>query len=177
MKKTIRLSVWLLLLIVTLASCHKKKSEWSYFYNYSLDDIAGDYTYSNMTDVFDVITENDDIHICEDAVLNIQKLSGTTIGLDIKCPEAEFTYSFVGRPAKNKNDYMVQLSSGYINGYNGKIMAYNLQADVYKNAQAQTRLHGFASFDTYKVVNDANQIGSDTIVDRRIAYYFDVIKN
>ena len=177
MKKTLKLSAWLFLLGMTLVSCNKKKSEWSYFYNYSLDDIAGAYTYSNESDAFDVITENDDIHICKDAILNIQKLSGTTASLDIDCPEAKFKYSFVGRPAKNKNDYMIQLSSGYVYGYNGKITAYNVQADVYTNAQAQTRLHGYASYDTYKVVDDANQIGKDTIVDRRLAYFFDVIKN
>lgn len=177
MKKAIRLLALLLLFGMTLVSCREKKSEWSTFYNYSLDDIAGTYSYSNEPKAFDVVSENEDIHICEDATINIQKLSGTTVSFDINCREAEFTYSFVGRPAKNNNDFMIQLSSGYIFGYNGKITAYNVQADVYKNAQAQTRLHGFASFDTYKVVNEPEQIGSDTVVDRRVAYFFDVIKN
>lgn len=179
MKQTIRFTALLLCLTLALFSCkkNKKESEWSSFFGYSVDDIAGKYSYSNVSDAFDVITENDDVHICMDADIDIQKLTESTVEFDINCPEAEFRRSFVGCPAKNKNDNLLQLSSGYWKGRDGTIRAYNVLADVYKNDQSQIRLHGFASLDVYKIISDSNQIGSDTIVESRTAYYFDVIKD
>ncbi len=177
MKQTIRFSALLFCLTMAMVSCNKNKTQWSSFYGYSLDDIVGKYSYSDEPKAFDRITESEDVHICEDASIEIKKLSETMVSFDIDCPEAEFRQSFVGRPTKNKNDNLIQLSSGYNKGRDGTISAYNVLADVYKNDESQIRLHGFASFDIYKVVSDANQIGSDTIVESRTAYYFDVIKN
>ena len=51
MKKNITLAALFMLVALVFTGC-EKKNEWSYFYNYSVDDIAGDYHYSNVSNAF-----------------------------------------------------------------------------------------------------------------------------
>ena len=55
----------LLMLSAMLVSCRENDAkEWQLFYNYTLEDIMGTYSYSNVSDAFDGLTENDYCHAC-----------------------------------------------------------------------------------------------------------------
>ena len=98
MKKNITLTVLLLVLAFAFSSCEKKK-EWKYRYGYSIDDIVGEYTFSNIEGAFeDGLIENQDCHICPDAEISITKLTEKTVKLRINCPEAGFSREYIGTP-------------------------------------------------------------------------------
>ena len=72
MKKNIILTVLLLVLAFAFSSCEKKK-EWKYRYGYSIDDIVGEYTFSNIEGAFeDGLIENQDCHICKNALCTVE---------------------------------------------------------------------------------------------------------
>ena len=113
MKKHITLAASILILALVFSGCEKKK-EWTYRYGYTVDDIAGSYSYSNIEGAFDNLTENDYCHICTDAEINITKLTDNTVKFKINCPEEGFSREFVGTPTKNPNDFMLHMTSGYL---------------------------------------------------------------
>lgn len=179
MKKYITSAALLLVLALVLSGCEKKK-EWNYRYGYSVDDIAGTYSYSNYESAFDLLTENQYCHICTDAEITVTKLSDKSIKFRINCPEENFSREFVGTPNKNKNDFMINLSSGYMTRAGStRFKAYNLTGYVYQNEAQNIRLHGFANFCKYKVEypvpNDSTVV--DTVLIQATNYYFDMIKD
>ena len=180
MKSKIRLSVMCTLFALLLVSCgNKETKQWSNFYDYSIEDIAGQYSYSNLVKSFDGIEPSQYVHICEDAVIGITPVSATTISFNVNCPESGFSKTFVGKPTKNKYDNMIRMSTGFTPAKDGKVRAYNVLASVYRNDALQTRLHGYASLTIYKLVEHhyGNESRIDTVADISNNYYFDVIKN
>ena len=180
MKASIRLSAMCALFALLLVSCSDKdKQQWTGVYGYSIEDIAGQYSYSNEIKAFSNIEPSQYVHICEDAVVSINPVSATTVSFNINCPEDGFSKTFVGRPTKNTNDNMIRMSTGYTSAKDGKVRAYNVLATVYRNDAMQTRLHGHASLTIYKLVENhyGNESRIDTVPDISNNYYFDVIKN
>lgn len=179
MKKNITLSALLLILALLFAGCGKKK-EWSYLFGYTVDDIAGTYTYSNIEDAFETLTENDYCHICPDAEVTITKLTDETIKFKINCPEENFSREWVGKPTKTNGDFMIRMSSGYQMRVGTKFKSYNLSSSVYQNENQDTRLHGFASICKYEVefpFAPADSTVVDTVLTQAVNYYFDMIKD
>lgn len=179
MKNNITLAALLLLFVVIFSGCEKKK-EWNYRYGYTVDDIAGSYTYSNIESSFDQLTENQYCHICTDAEINITKLTDQTIKFKINCPDENFSREWVGKPSKTSNDFMLHMSSGYmIRGGRTRFKAYNLTGYVYQNEAQNIRVHGFASFCKYELQYPLAPDSSfvDTALIQATNYYFDMIKD
>ncbi len=166
--------------LMALASCKPDKNEWSKVYGYTQEDIVGEYTNSNIDDAFDgleEVEENHYCHLCDDATITITPSGSSNISLNIQCPEAGFSRTFQGNPAKMDDDFLIRMSSGYLYS-GGRLRAYNLMAYVYRNEAQQIRLHGFASLDNYTLVYPIpDNPNADTIKSNSHTYYFDVIKN
>ena len=50
--KRFKISALLLLIAVVLVGCKDEKKEWSNFYGYANDDIIGQYSFSNIPNLF-----------------------------------------------------------------------------------------------------------------------------
>ena len=162
MKKHITLAAVLMLFALVFTGC-EKKNEWSYFNNYSVDDIAGDYHYSNVSNAVEFLEEGEDVHICEDAILSIQKLSETTVEIHLKCPDEGYDRTFVGKPFNANNDFRIYLYHGM-----EEVPDYELHAIVYTNEKGDVRLHGYGR----------KRKGGDPVIgDYWENWYFDMIKN
>lgn len=160
MKRNIKLTTMLLLLALVFSGCEKKKSDWTIFYNYSVDDIAGDYHYSNVSNAFEYVSEGSSVHICEDAVVTVVKLSETTVQLTLKCPDEGYNQTFIGTPFKNNDDFKIYLEASQ----------YEFNAIVYTNEKGEIRLHGNGR----KIIGYTGGSHSQPIFDN---WYYDVIKD
>lgn len=163
--KRMRFLPMVLVLGIMLVSCQKDASkEWEKYYGYSLDDIKGTYKYSNVSDAFEDLTENNYCHLCDDAVVTITSslISTSSIDFNINCPEVGFNKTFSGRPTLNENDFLISMSipSSAVHPN------YELTTYVYKNVKGDIRLHGFA--------RHVHHPGTDE--EYKVNYYFDVIK-
>ncbi len=171
--KRMRFLPMVLVLGIMLVSCQKDASkEWEKYYGYSLDDIKGTYKYSNVSNAFDALTENEYCHLCDDAEINISSYLGseTSIEFKVNCPESVFHKSFTGRPVMNDNGFLVLMTipSG------AEYPDYELTVYVYKNIKGEVRLHGFARHIYYEII-----VENDTTIHQvksMVNYYFDVIK-
>ncbi len=163
MKKSFSLTALLLMLAMVFSGCGKKKTEWSYLYNYSIDDIAGTYHYSNVENAFELINENNDVHSCEDAILTVTKLSETTVRIRLQCPDENYDQTFEGQPFNATGDYRVYLKKGDDSLH----PSYEINASVYTNKQGEIRLHGNGRKSKYHPT-DGWYFQN---------WYFDVIKN
>lgn len=161
MKKNITLATLLLLVAFVFSGCGKKESEWTYFYNYSVDDIVGDYHYSSVSDAFQYIVEGSSVHICEDAILTIEKLTETTVQITLKCPDEGFNQTFVGTPFNNNDDFKIYLEAS---------MLYEFNAIVHTNKKGEIRLHGNGR----KIIGYTGGAHSQPIFEN---WYYDVIKD
>ncbi len=160
--KNIKILSVLLVLGVLLASCEKEqKKEWNKLYGYSNEDIIGSYSFSNITDAFDGLTESTYCHICEDAQIVISGGSGSTIEFKVNCPSDNFNKTFEGLPRLTDDDFLINMTDP------SSRPIYELTVYVYKNGEGKIRLHGFARRVFY----------SGTTEEYKINYYFDVIKN
>ena len=139
MKKTITLAALLLTLALAFSGCWKKKTEWNYLYDYSVDDITGTYHFSNVENAFELINESNDVRICEDAILIVTKLSETTVRIHLKCPDEDYDQTFEGQPFNTTEDYRIYLKKGD----DPLHPSYEIHAIVYTNKQGETRLHGY----------------------------------
>jgi len=171
--KRMRFLPLLLLLGILLVSCEKDSTkEWEKYYGYSLDEIKGSYTYSNISGAFDGLTENNFCHLCDDAEVGISSYmdSESSIEFKINCPKAGLNKSFTGRPVLNENGFLVLMSIPSTAEYPD----YELTVYVYRNAKGEIRLHGFARHIYYEIVieNDMPVHHVKTVVN----YYFDVKK-
>lgn len=163
----------LLFVGLMLIACNKDTTkEWEKFYDYTVDDIKGTYSFSNVSDAFDALTESDYCHVCEDAAVTVQSYmnSETSIEFKINCAKAMFNKTFIGRPVSNEDGFLVKMFIPSSSEYPD----YELTAYVYKNDKGDVRLHGFARYIKYHVyVQEGityHEIKSMT------NYYFDVKK-
>ena len=173
MKKSFVLSVFCLLVAVAFVSCEKKKQqEWSKFYGYAIDDISGQYSYSEAPDAFSGLIESDEGHLCPDAEVSVSPTSAQTVLVNVVCPERNFQKCFSGRPNLNANAFLIDMYGSMIN-----FKRYGITAEVLKNAEDDVRLKGFVTEDHFVRVYDNVAQAYDTLYDYSIKYYFDVIKN
>lgn len=153
MKNIKYLSV-LLVLGVFLVSCGKEqKNEWNKHYGFTNDEIIGSYSFSDVADAFDGLTESLYCIICEDAVITITRESDNGIQFSIRSVSGELNADIKGNPVQNDDSFLLTL----VDSLNDN----ELTAYVYTNASGQIRLHGFVRKYYPSVRN----------------YYFDVIKN
>lgn len=160
MKKNITLATMFLLLVFVFSGCGKKKSDWTFFYNYSVDDIVGDYHYSNVSNAFEYISESSTVHICEDAFVTIEKLSETSVQITLKCPDEGYNQTFMGTPYKNDDDFKIYLEKP----------SYEFNAMVYTNEKGEIRLHGNGR----KIIGYTGGSHSQPIFAN---WYYDVVKD
>ena len=173
--KKMRFLPLMLVLGVLLFSCKKDETkEWNQFYDFTLEEIMGTYTYSNVSGAFDALTENDFCHICEDAEVSISPYLGSDSSIEFKVnsQKASFNKSFTGRPALNDDNFLINMSMPASSIYPD----YEVTAYVYKNDKGDVRLHGFARHIYYEnIVDSDGTVHKD--VKSMVNYYFDVIKN
>ena len=163
--KRMRVLPLLLMVGVLLVACQKDATkEWEKFSGYTIDDIKGTYNYSNVSGVFDDLTENSYCHLCDDALVTIASslISTSSIDFTVNCPKAVFKKTFSGRPTLNDNDFLISMSipTGEVHP------SYELTAYVYRNAKGDIRLHGFA--------RHVHHPGTEE--EYKVNYYFDVLK-
>ena len=152
--KHIKLLSVLLVMSAFLVSCGKdQKNEWNKHYGYTNEEVLGTYSFSNVTDAFDGLTESLYCRICEDAVITITKETENSLRFNIKSVGDELNADIKGKPVQNDDGFLLTL----VDSYNDN----ELTAYVYTNASGQIRLHGFVR-NYYPSIRN---------------YYFDVIKN
>lgn len=173
--KPVKLMPVLLLLSVLFVGCEKQPQEkdWHRLYGYTIDDIAGTYAFSNISDAFDGLTESPYCHICEDAQITVTASSGNTIEFRVNCPDETFNKLFEGRPCATDGAYMVNMKLPASSIY----PVYELTAYVNENDKGDIRLHGFARHIVYELVYNPETEETDHVVKSKTNYYFDVIKN
>ena len=172
--KNIKQLYVLLILSFFFVSCEKQsqESEWNKYYGYTNEEIVGSYSFSNITDACEGLTESSYCHICEDAKVNITATSGSTIEFKVNCPSDEFNRTFEGRPCFTDNSCLINMAVPSMNSHPD----YELTVYVYKNDKGDIRLDGFARHVTYEIHNDSDGTPVYTIKSK-VNYYFDVIKN
>ncbi len=152
-----------------LVSCKKDTlKEWERFSDFTLDDIRGTYSFSNVDGVFDNLTENEYCHLCTDAQITISPYLGseTSIDFNVKCPSQSFNRSFTGRPAIDEDSSLLNMTVPSTSLHPD----FELTAYVYKNAKGDVRLHGLAREVYYNVDQGVYSIKY------KVNYYFDVLK-
>ena len=115
MKKLSVLSLVLFLGFVTV-SCNKEKK------GYTIDDIVGEYTFSNAADAFDGLEADEDIFLCYDAVITITRDGENSVEFSLLCPNEDLPWAptneghkarFNGAPFQNENDSVIRMSYDY----------------------------------------------------------------
>jgi len=164
------------LLVITCFSCNKQVDDgWDKFYGYTNNDIAGQYTNSNISDAFDNISDSEYCTICNDADINITANQGSTVSFCFKSEKASLEKTLSGVPTLNSNDYLMQLYGSKTFLTSSKFYVFKLFSRVYHDDNQNVRLHGYMSKDFYVIENNESGV-SDTIADHSDVYYFDVIK-
>lgn len=172
MKKFKYLSALLVLCALFVSCGEPKEKEWVKLFGYTTEDIAGTYSFSNVEDAFEALTEGTYCHICNDAQISITATSSSIIQFSVDCPDAGFHKIFEGRPRMTDNDYTINLGSTALNNH----PEYGLTAYVYENKQGDIRIHGNAQYiEWILVTNSYGQL--EYKIKSKINYYFDVIKN
>lgn len=164
----------LVLIGVLFVACEEQpqESEWKKLKGYTCEDIAGTYSFSNITDAFDGLTPGKYCKICDDAQITISATSGSTIEFLVNCPTASFNRLFEGRPRVNDDDYLINIGATTMNNH----PTYGLTAYVYENEQGDIRIHGYAQYIEWTIVVDS--YGQEEYkINSKTNYYFDVIKN
>lgn len=158
----------LVALAMMLVSCEKPpKSEWSYIYGYSNEDVIGTYHFSNVSDAFETLTEGEYCHLCSDAEISIAPYATNSVEFHVKSANAGYDQIFTGAPSHNNNDFLITMSNQV-----GSTTEYTVTASVYNNAKGDIRLHGFARKIIYGIDTENHKY-----LKYCYNYYFDVIKN
>lgn len=170
--KKMRLMALLIMVGTMMLACKKDDTkEWQQFYDFTLDDIKGTYGFSYLSNAFDGLTESTFCHICEDATVSVSSYLGSDTSIEFKVNCETFNKSFAGRPAINEDDpFLLNMASPNSSEYPD----HTLTTYVYKNAQGDIRLHGFARRIYYETVYE-NGIPVKK-VKTMVNYYFDVRK-
>ena len=170
MKNIKYLSV-LLVLGFLFVSCEKQQEkEWNRHYGYTNEEIIGSYSYSNVAEAFDGLTESAYCHICEDARINVTARSESIIEFTVNCPSDEFNRTFEGRPSSTDNDFLIQMTAPSGSPHSD----YKLLVYVYKNEKGDIRLHGYARLVKYEYNPETEEYDIPKV---ETNYWFDVIKN
>ncbi len=172
MRKAISVLALCSLLLAAMVSCEKEQKEWSKLYGYTQDDLVGQYSYSQSPGAFASLVENENAHLCSDAVVSIAATSEQNITFGLSCPDHNFQRSFSGKPSLMSNAFLISMGSGWVG-----LKRYALSATVLKNAQNDIRLEGFVSENHYERFYNADEERYDTVLSNSVNYYFDVIKN
>ena len=159
MKKVAKItSIISLLLFVGFmtVSCNKETK------GYTIDDIVGEYTFSNAADAFEGLEADAYTYLCNDAEITITKDGRNAVDFKLSCPSEENNAFFNGAPFQNENDSVIMMSYDY--GY-GKYPPNEskVTAKVSK-MDGKIRLQGYHYFYS----------GSSSL---SFVYYFDVLKN
>lgn len=109
MKKTSLIGL-LLFLGLVMVSCNKEKK------GYTIDDIVGEYTFSNAADAFEGLEADDFIYLCDDAVVTITRDGKNSVEFRLSCPNEEHNARFNGTPFQNENDSVIMMSYDYGSG-------------------------------------------------------------
>lgn len=173
--KRITLLLMLLLGVLFITSCEKQPAdnEWKRLYGYTVGDIAGTYSFSNITDAFEGLTEGKYSHICKDAQITVTSTSGSTVRFRVNCPSESFNRLFEGKPRVTEDDFLVNMKAPASSVH----PSHELTAYVYENEEGEIRLHGFARHILYDAVYNPETEQYDYTVKSKTNYYFDVIKN
>ena len=137
-------------------SCNKDKE------GYTIDDIVGQYTFSNAADAFEGLEENDFCYFCDDAVITIIRDGKNSVDFRLSCPKEEHSAHFNGAPFQNEIDSVIRMSYDYdYSKYppNESKMIANIS-----KMDGKIRLQGYHYFYS----------GSSSL---SYFYYFDVSKN
>ena len=106
MKKLSIISLFLLLGFV-LGSCNRDKA------GYTINDIVGEYTFSNAADAFEGLEADAYTYLCDDAVITITKDGKNAVDFRLSCPNEEHNAHFNGAPFPNENDSIIRMSYDY----------------------------------------------------------------
>ena len=154
MKKLSIISL-LLLLGFVLGSCNKDKT------GYTINDIVGEYTFSNAADAFEGLEADAYTYLCDDAVITITKDGRNAVDFKLSCPNEEYNAHFNGAPFQNENDSVIRMSDDY--GY-GKYPPN--ESKVIANV---SKMNGKIRLQGYHYVFSGTS-------DHSRFYYFDVLK-
>ena len=143
------------LLCLLSVSCKKDKQD------NRIDDIVGQYTFSNAANAFEGLEADAYTYLCDDAVITITRDGKNAVDFKLSCPNEEHNAHFNGAPFQNENDSVIRMSYDY--GY-GKYPPNESKviANVSK-MDGKIRLQGFHYFYS----------GSSGL---SYFYYFDVLK-
>ena len=154
MRKLSVIGLLLLLGIVTI-SCNKDKK------GYTINDIVGEYTFSNAADAFEGLEVDEYTYLCDDAVITITKDGKNSVELKLSCPNEEHNARFNGAPFQNENDSVIWMSYDY--GYGKYPPNENTVIANVSKMDGKIRLQGHHYFYS----------GSSGL---SYFYYFDVLK-
>ena len=169
---------------VALVSCNKKKSEWSDFYGYTRDDVAGTYVFSESDEAFENLMESAYCILCPDAEIRIVQSSDDAVKFKINCPDHSYNEEFTGKTPLNHNDFLIDIRGRKQWQGSSKFIQNRVQSRVLRNSENKIRLAGSGIKDSYNIkehyIYDNSHYVIDTIYDTVLSsstnYYFDVIK-
>ena len=161
-----RLSIISLLLFLGFAtvSCNKEKK------GYTIDDIVGEYIFSNAADAFDGLEADENTFICYDAVITIARDGENSVDFWLSCPNEDIPWAptneghkarFNGAPFQNENDSVISMSYDY--GYGKYPPNESMVIANVSKMDGKIRLQGYHYFYS----------GSSAL---SYFYYFDVLK-
>ena len=90
-----------------MVSCDKEKK------GYTINDIVGEYTFSNAADAFEGLEADEYTYLCDDAVITITRDGKNSVDLKLSCPNEEHNAHFNGAPFQNENDSVIRMSYDY----------------------------------------------------------------
>ena len=98
----------LILLGFVAVSCNKEKKK-----GYTIDDIVGEYVFSNAADAFDGLEVDAYTYLCDDAVITITSDGKNSVDFRLSCSNEEHSAHFNGAPFQNENDSVIRMSYDY----------------------------------------------------------------
>lgn len=137
-------------------SCKKEKK------GYTIDDIVGEYTFSNAADAFEGLEADEYTYLCDDAVITITSDGKNSVKFRLSCPSEEYNARFNGAPFQNENDSVIRMSYDY--GYGKYPPNESTVTAKVSKMDGKIRLQGHHYFYS----------GSSSL---SYFYYFDVLKN
>ena len=90
-----------------MVSCNKEKK------GYTINDIVGEYTFSNAADAFEGLEADEFTYLCDDAVITITKDGKNSVDFRLSCPNEGYNVHFNGAPFQNENDSVIRMSYDY----------------------------------------------------------------
>jgi hypothetical protein len=152
MRKQITLAAMFMLLAIVFSGCNKK-SEWSNFHGFTVDDVVGTYSWSNINDSFEGLIESYNCHLCDGANITITKSAENLAQFCFENETPLFNATIEDSITVAGNDFMIKMRNN----------PHIVSAYVLKDSKGRIRLHGF--------------VRKATAENGPVNYYFDVIKD